>query len=182
VSISSLGASSAASYPAVRSTGQTRTPGFVQTAATALGMDVSDVTSALERGSSLADLATKQGVSTDDLAKALEAAAPQDLQGSSDLDAMTQDLIDQKGLHGPGGGHHHGGGGTSATGALTGTMTADQQSTLSSLSGLLGTDPSSLLTSLQSGTSLASVLDAQGVGTDALASSLQKGLLIDTQA
>jgi lambda repressor-like predicted transcriptional regulator len=184
MSISPLSATSAASLTAITTTQQSRTPRYVQTAAKALGMDVSDVMSALKSGKSLADLATQQGVSTTDLASALKADAPQDVQGSSGIDAMMQALISQQGVGGPG---HHGHGGpppssaSSATGALTGTLTADQQSTLSALSGLLGTDSSSLLSQLQSGASLASLLDDKGVSTDTLAASLQKGLLIDAK-
>ncbi len=122
-------------------------------------------------------------MSTDALTTALKADAPKDVQGSSGVDAMMQRLINQQGVSGHHG--HHGQGAPSsapsATGALTGTLTADQQSTLSTLSGLLGSDSSSLLSQLRSGASLASLLDDKGVSTDTLAASLQKGLLIDAK-
>jgi lambda repressor-like predicted transcriptional regulator len=179
MSISSL-SGAAAAYPTAQ-TQQTHTPRYVQTAAKALGMNPADVMSALKSGKSLADLAKQQNVSVSDLTAALKAGAPKDVQGSSNVDAMMQKLVNQQGIA-PHGHHGHGGtGAPSATGALTGTLTDDQQSTLTALSGLLGTDSNSLLTQLQSGTSLASLLDAKGVSTDALAASLQKGLLIDTQ-
>jgi lambda repressor-like predicted transcriptional regulator len=183
--ISSLGAASAASLTATSTTQQARMPRYVQTAAKALGMDPSDVMTALKSGKSLADLASQKGISTTDLASAMKADAPQDVQGSSNVDAMMQKLIQQHGVSAPHGHHGHGGpppSSSSATGALTGTLTSDQQTTLSALSSVLGTDSSSLLTQLQSGTSLASLLDAQGVSTDALAASLQKGLLIDAKS
>lgn len=182
MSISPLSTTSAAALTATSGTQQTRTPRYVQTAAKALGMDPADVMSALKSGKSLAFLAKQQGVSTDALTTALKADAPKDVQGSSGIDAMMQKLINQQGVSAPRGHHGHGAPSSapSATGVLTGTLTADQQSTLSTLSGLLGTDSSSLLSQLQSGTSLASLLDDKGVSTDTLAASLQKGLLIDT--
>lgn len=178
----SLGTTSAASPAATSGPQQTRTPRYVQTAAKALGMDPADVMSALTSGKSLADLAKQQGVSTDALTTALKADAPAKARGSSGIDARLQKLVDQQGLGVHHGHHGHGArsAGPAATGALTGTLTADQQSTLSTLSGLIGTDSSSLLSQLQSGTSLASLLDDKGVSTDTLAASLQKGLLIDT--
>jgi lambda repressor-like predicted transcriptional regulator len=183
MNISSLSATSAASLTST--TQQARMPRYVQTAAKALGMDPSDVMTQLKSGKSLGDLAAQQGVSTADLTSALKADAPQGAQGPSDVAAMVQKLITQQGVSAPHGHHGHGGpppsASSSATGALTGTLTADQQSTLSALSNLLGTDSSSLLSQLQSGSSLASMLDDKGISTDTLAASLQKGLLIDTQ-
>jgi hypothetical protein len=61
-------------------------------------------------------------------------------------------------------------------------VSGSQNETLTALSNLLGSDPSSLLQQLQSGTSLSDLLSAQGVSMDALSSQLQNGLLIDTQA
>ena len=55
-------------------------PGFVQTAAEALGS--SDVMTALKSGKSLADLVKQQNVSVDSLSAALKADAPQNLQNS----------------------------------------------------------------------------------------------------
>ena len=178
----SLGTTSAASLAAT-SGAHTRTPRYVQTAAKALGMDPADVMSALTSGNSLEDLAKQQGVSTDALTTALKADAPKDMQSSSGIDARLQKLVNQQGVSTHHGHHGHAAPSAdpSATGALTGTLTADQQSTLSTLSGLLGTDSTSLLSQLQSGTSLASLLDDKGVSTDTLAASLQKGLLIDTK-
>ena len=183
MTISPLSTTSAASLTATSGTQQTRTPRYVQTAAKALGMDPADALSALKSGKSLADLAKQQGVSTTTLTSALKADAPKDVQGSSGVDAMMQKLVNRQGVTGHHGHHGHGApSASSATGAVTGTPTADQQSTLSTLSGLLGTDSTSLLSQLQSGTSLASLLDNKGVSTDTLAASLQKGLLIDAKA
>lgn len=154
---SPLSTTSAAALTPTSATGQFRAPRYVQAAAKVLGMNTSDVMNALKSGKSLADLAKQQGVSTDALTSALKADAPKDVQGSPDTDAMLQKLVNQQGMRGHHGHHAQGApsaAASSATGALTGTLTADQQSTLSTLSGLLGTDSSSLLSELQSGTSL----------------------------
>lgn len=85
-------------------------------------------------------------------------------------------------------GHHHHASApastssTSATGALSGNLTSDQSDAISSLSDLLGTDPSTLVSQLQSGSSLSDLPGANGVPSDALSASLQKGMVIDTQA
>lgn len=143
MSLTPLSTTSAASLTATSGAQQSRPPRYVQTAAKALGMDPSDVMSALRSGKSLADLAKQQGVSTDTLTTALKADAPANAQGAPDIDARLQKLVSQQGLgvhHG-----HHGHGAPSsaspATGALTGTLTADQQSTLSTCPGCSAPTP-----------------------------------------
>jgi lambda repressor-like predicted transcriptional regulator len=150
-----------------------RIPGFVQTAAKALGMSGSDVMSALKSGKSLADLAKQRNVSVDSLSAALKANAPQSMQNSGNVDQAVSALVNRQGL----GGHRHVDAGSGAA-----SVSGSQNETLTALSNLLGSDPSSLLQQLQSGTSLSDLLSAQGVSMDALSSQLQKGLLIDTQA
>ena len=147
-----------------------RVPTFVQTAAKALGMSGSDVLSALESGKSLADLAKQQNVSVDSLSAALKADAPANLQNSPNIDQGISSLVNRQGL----GGHRH-------AEASPGTASGAQSDTLTALSNLLGSDPSSLLQQLQSGTSLSDLLSAKGVSMDTLSSQLQKGLLIDTK-
>jgi hypothetical protein len=165
-----ISAITSATVNAAAATGSgARTPPFVQTAAKALGMSSSDVLAALKSGKSLADLAQQQNVPVDTLTGALAAAAP---QGSSDVDQRVNDLVNRHGL----GGHHHAGAARAASGA-DGSATQ----TLSALSQLLGTDPSSLVQQLQSGTSLSDMLTAKGVNLVTLSSQLQKGLLVDTQ-
>lgn len=150
-----------------------RIPGFVQTAAKALGMSGPDVMAALKSGKSLADLAKQQNVSVDSLSAALKASAPQSLQNSGNIDQAVSSLVNRQGL----GGHRH-----ADSAAAPAPVAGSQSDTLTALSSLLGSDPSSLLQQLQSGTSLSDLLSAQGVSMDTLSSQLQKGLLIDTQA
>jgi hypothetical protein len=65
---------------------------------------------------------------------------------------------------------------------VSGSLTASQQKTLDSLSSLLGTDSSSLLSSLQSGTSLADLIAGKGLDSSKLAAVLQDGLMVDTKS
>ena len=85
------------------------------------------------------------------------------------------------------GGHHHHSAPpvdptSTSTGIFGSSLTDDQQSTLDSLSSLLGTDPSTLTSSLQSGTSLSSMLADGGVSQDDAAAVLQNGLMFDASA
>lgn len=168
-----------------------RVPGHVTTAAETLGLDVGDVMSSLQSGKSLFDLADAQGVSRSDLVAALKAGAPQELRESAD--AVVEALASTGGVGGPGGTGGVGGGRSAGThqgpppppsgttGVLSGSLTSTQQSTLSSLSDLLGTDAGSLLGQLQSGTDLTDLLSAKGVTLDQLSSTLEEGLLVDTR-
>lgn len=148
-----------------------RVPTFVQTAAKALGMSGSDVLSALESGKSLSDLAKQRNVSVDSLSSALKADAPANLQNSPNIDQAISSLVNRQGL----GRHRH----ADASPAAATATQASQSDTLTALSSLLGSDPTSLLQQLQSGTSLSDLLSAQGVSMDSLSSQLEKGLLID---
>jgi len=115
-------------------------------------------------------------------------AAPQDVQGTDAASAAS--ATGTTGTSATSGHHHHHRGAASqvsgldgsSTGVMSGSLTASQQKTLDSLSSLLGTDSSSLLTSLQSGTSLASLVSSKGVDSSKLASVLQDGLLVDTKS
>jgi lambda repressor-like predicted transcriptional regulator len=86
--------------------------------------------------------------------------------------------------------HHHGHGSASQVGQLDGSMsgvlsgalTQSQQKTLDSLSSLLGTDSTSLMTSLKNGTSLADLVSQSGVDSSKLAGILQDGLMVDTRS
>ena len=155
-----------------------RVPGHITAAAKVLGMSVSEITKALSSGSSLADLAKKQGVSRDDLVAALVADAPDDIKATGNVAAMVSSLVDQTGMGGPAGGPPP----TKSSGVLGASLTSAQQDMLDSLSNLLSTDSTSLLAKLRSGTSLSDLLSNAGVTTKDLAGVVENGLLIDTTA
>lgn len=163
--------------PAESGTTTSRVPGHVEAAAEVLGLSTDDVMEALSEGSSLADLAEEQGVSRDDLVAALVADAPADLQEMDGVEDMVCALVDQEGLGGPAGPPPGG-----SSGVWGETLTSDQSDTLEQVASLLGTDSSSLLDQLYSGTSLADLLSDAGVSSSDLAAVVQSGLLIDTTA
>lgn len=152
-----------------------------------LGMSSGDIASAVSSGKSLDDLAKAKGVSHQDLTAALEAGAPQELQGTTQLHTMVEDIASHRGgVGGPGGTGGHGGPPPgpppgAASGVLSGDLTTTQQSMLDQLASLLDTSSDELETSLQSGTSLAQLLDDKGVSLDQLATTLQSGFLVDAR-
>ncbi|HEY0186949.1 MAG TPA: hypothetical protein VGC67_05630 [Cellulomonas sp.] len=158
-------------------TATSRVPGYVEAASETLGLSTDEIMEALSDGSSLADLAEEQGVSREDLTAALVEAAPADMQAMGDVEDMVSSLIDQEGLAGPSGPPPSG-----SSGVWGETLTEDQQETLDSLSSLLGTDSSSLLDQLYSGTSLSDLLSDAGVSMEDLADVVQEGLFIDASA
>lgn len=178
---SALAAASAtaASTGGTTSTGTAtnRVPGHVQAAAEVLGLSTDDVMEALQGGSSLADLADEQGVSRDDLVSALVASAPEDMQAMGDIEGMVSALVDQTGLGGPAGPPPSG-----SSGVWGETLTGDQQETIDALSSLLGTDSTTLLDQLYSGSSLSDLLSDAGVSLTDLADVVQDGLFIDASA
>ena len=123
-----------------------------------LGMSADEISSAVSSGKSLNDLASAKGVSHDDLVAALEAGAPEELQGTSALDDMVEDIASRTGA--PSGPRGHGGPPPGpppgAKGVLSGDLTSTQQSVLDQLASLLDTSSEDLQTSLQSGASLTS--------------------------
>lgn len=169
--------------------------GALKVAAGALGMDQEDVLSALQSGKSLDDLASEQGVSHDDLVTALVAGMPPELKNSDQATQIAEKIAGTKGVEGvqpsagPGGAGGIQGGGPGprplgpppgeATGVLGGSLTGDQAKTVDALASLLGTDSSSLLDQLRSGTSLADLVSGSSVTSSALAQVLQDGLLFD---
>lgn len=68
-----------------------------------------------------------------------------------------------------------------STGLLGDSLTADQQSSLETLGELLDTDAQALLEKLQSGSTLAELLQGSGIDPSTLASVIQDGLLFDTR-
>ncbi|GEM_PF-2610425 len=163
--------------PAASGTATSRVPGHVEAAAEVLGLSTDDVMEALADGASLADLAEEQGVSRDDLVAALVADAPTDLQEMDGVEDMVSALVDQTGLGGPAGPPPGG-----SSGVWGEVLTPDQSDTLDQVASLLGTDASSLLDQLYSGTTLADLLSDAGVSTTDLAAVVQGGLLIDATA
>lgn len=97
--------------------------GPIADAATALGLDPSQVFTALEQGQSLEDLAATKGISKDQLIAAMKAAMPAGMPLPPDADAMLADLVSHKGLPqggpgGPGGGRRPDGPPPGAPGSL----------------------------------------------------------------
>ncbi|MBT0773026.1 hypothetical protein KIH74_29050 [Kineosporia sp. J2-2] len=158
--------------------------GVLGVAAQALNLSKSELSDRLRSGKSLAEIAEAQGVSRDDLTEAIKGALPSDSTVSADeVDSAVNTLLDQTGLEKPPPPPPFSSTGNSTTtGLLSGTLTDDQQNTLDTLSDLLGTDSDSLLEQLQTGTSLAQLIENSGVSKNALASVLQDGLLFDTRA
>ncbi len=153
------------------------TPPHVSSAAEALGMSEDEVMEALTSGSSLADLAEEHGMTTDDLVAAIVADMPAEMKALGNVEEMVGHMVDQQGPGRPSGPPPHG-----STGVFGGSITADQQSTLSTLSDLLGTDSSTLLTALEHGSSLVDLLADAGVSSDDLAEIVQQSLLLDATA
>ena len=161
--------------------------GALNAAAKALGMSKSDVQ---------ADLAS--GKSLDDLVTALKADMPKDLQNSDQADAIAEKIATTKGMDAvrpPAGAGPAGGPGgpppgpppsdnddSSGTGVFGGNLTSSQSKTLDKLADLLGTDSTSLLQSLKSGTSLSDLVQQTGVDSSKVTSVLQDGLFVDTKA
>jgi lambda repressor-like predicted transcriptional regulator len=169
--------------------GHHREGGALQSAAKALGMDVKDVVAALKDGKSLDDLAQQQGVSDDDLVAAIRSDLPQRLQQSGDADQVAESIATRTGpprgpqrADGPPQSDGDAASASSVSGVLGSSLNPTQQATLDGLSSLLGTTSDDLLSSLRSGTSLADLVDAQGVDRDSLASVMQDGLIVDTTA
>ena len=63
-----------------------------------------------------------------------------------------------------------------------GSLSEAQRSTLDTLSSLLDMSSDDLATSLQSGTSLGDLLQQKGIDLGTLASSLEKGVVVDLRA
>jgi hypothetical protein len=192
--VSSMSVSASASSPWQPIGGAstaTRPQSPIAALASTLGLSVQDITSQLQQGKSLNDIATAQGVSHEDQLQnsANATSIAEQIAGATGL-AATQGAAGTSGTQGHHHHHHHSSGSGAAaqvsnlngasTGVISGSLTDAQQQTLSSLSSLLGTDSSSLLTSLQSGSSLADLVSNAGVSSSSLASVLQDGLLVDT--
>jgi hypothetical protein len=143
-----------------------------------LGMSADDIADQVKGGKSLDDLAKAKGVSHSDLVAALKAGAPSELQGTDGLDAMVEQIASQTGMRPMGPPPPP----PSDSGVLSGNVSSSQQDTLDALSSLLDMSSDDLQTSLQSGTSLVSLLKSHDVDLTDLADTLQSGFLVDKTA
>lgn len=188
MSINSIGSSSslAAATTASHRSGPPAGKGPFDAVSSVLGMSAYDIASEVSSGTSLMDIANEKGVSSDSLLSALKEGAPDDLRNDANLDQVVTQIARQKGLSGPGGPGGPGGPppGPPPTGGVLGggQLNASQQSTLDTLSSLLDMSTEDLTSSLQSGTSLADLLQQKGVDLSTLASSWEKGVVVDCRA
>ena len=138
------------------------------------------------------------GTDSPGIVTALKADMPKDLQNSDQADAIAEKIATTKGMDAvrpPAGAGPAGGPGgpppgpppsdnddSSGTGVFGGNLTSSQSKTLDKLADLLGTDSTSLLQSLKSGTDLSDLVQQTGVDSSKVTSVLQDGLFVDTKA
>jgi hypothetical protein len=194
MAIDAIGGSSSSS--AVQGAGFASPREFRQTvldsAAQVLGMSSQDVQTALQNGSSLADLAQQKGISKDQLVTAISqgiqslSTTSGGLPGAPDPTQMAQRIVDRPG--GLSGHRHHEGIGAllngtdpDGDGTASGDATGSTDSTVSPfavVAGALGMSQGDLLSALESGTSLTDLFSQQGVTLQ----SLGQGSVVDTTA
>jgi hypothetical protein len=162
----------------------------MQAAAQTLGLSDDDLKTQLQSGKSLADVAQTQCVSTDDLESAMTSAIGSSSSTSassstSSTSTLVANLVNRKG-GGHGGHHHHHA--PAATDPTSSTDSTDPtvQNNLQTLATALGTDPSDLMSQLQSGDfsnimKNAAAQFTQG-GAAGQSSDLTGGLQVDTYA
>lgn len=197
-----------AAQPAWAQAPQNGTPNpqqVLQPVAQLLGTTSQDLMTQMQSGTTLSDIASKQGVSQSDLINAIEqglqsaspAGSTSSAQSSSNLTSVATGIANgtaKIGHH-----HHHHHSATSTTSSLM-SMGADSTSdddsdtstsplgpptsTVSSLASLLGLDPNTVQQLLGSGTTVSGLATANGSGLPAsdLQSLFSTGLQIDTTA
>jgi uncharacterized protein YidB (DUF937 family) len=146
-------------------------------AAQKLGMSDDDLRSALQSGSSLADVAASKGVSTDDLVSAV-AGSLQGAQlpdGASATDLATN-LVNRKGGGGGHGHHHHH---ASSSTDSTGYTPGDN---VQALADTLGVDKDTLMQQFRSGDLNDLLSSVKGQYTQASAIAGAGGLQVDEYA
>ncbi|MEL6982540.1 MAG: hypothetical protein AAFO29_08955 [Actinomycetota bacterium] len=152
------------------------------------GLSTDEVATQLASGSSLAEVAEGAGVDRDELTAALVDNAPPRLEASGDVESIVSQMIDKAGgpeRRGRPDGPPPpppGGGNGSATGALTGSTTARQDTMLEAIANLLETDPNSVVDQLRNGTNLADMLDQAGASKTDFLGGIERGLLFDDRA
>jgi hypothetical protein len=170
--------STTAALAAARPPHQGPGPGPFDSVSSLLDMSVDDIASAVRSGTSLDDLAKDKGVSHDDLVAALKAGAPQELQGTSQLDGIVAQIASATGTDRPTGPPPP----PPPSGVMSGSLTSGQQSTLDALSSLLDMSSDDLQSSLQSGTSLVGLLQDKGIDLSDVAGALQSGFMVDVRS
>jgi hypothetical protein len=140
--------------------------------ATKLGLSTDDLKAQLKSGKSLDDVATAQGVSHDDLISAIKAGMPADKASGTDADAMAEKIATTKGMPKPppGGGPR---------GHNTGIQDSAKLSGVSKLLDMNSDDVSSQATSA---TDLVKMLQSKGVDLTSLKNTLNSGDLVDVNA
>jgi hypothetical protein len=170
----------------------TSTSGLSNTA-TLLGLSGSQLASSLQSGTTLSSLASQKGVSSSDLLASVEsdlkANAPQGAPALSggQLQQVATSVINSSGFAPPsatsGAGRSGAGwsGGVSSLGATSSTTASNNLKSLASATGL---DPSSLLSRLQSGQDLSSLLGSAGQTGygSSVGSSVRGGVMYDEYA
>jgi DNA-binding phage protein len=139
-----MSVSTVSSTSAAAATGQAQRPDPMANVAKLLNMSSSDLRDALKSGSSLSDVAAKQGVSRDDLLKTISSdlqnrpARPgQTAPTSDDVAAEAAKIADTKGLPQHHGHHKHGGASGGITPATTSASTVSAQASTGSVDVLL---------------------------------------------
>jgi hypothetical protein len=160
-SISSVGAAHAVSGN--RPPPPPDSKGPYETVSSLLDMSADDIASAVRSGTSLTDLAASKGVSQEDLIAALKAGAPEELQGTAELDSIVTDIATRTGSSVGPGGPGVPPPGPPPSGLLSGNLTSSQSEMLESLGELLDMSSDELAHSLASGTNLSSLLQEKGV-------------------
>ncbi|TIC84097.1 hypothetical protein [Nocardioides sp. GY 10127] len=193
--LSALGSSASLSSLTATSTARQRPPDPFESVSSLLGTSADELRQRVADGTSLLDIASEKGVSSDDLLQALRDGAPAGLKGSDGLEDAVQQIASATGadaVRGPQG--PHGPRGPRPDGPPPGPPPSSDtddstSSTLETLAALLEEDSDSLLSQLTSGTSLADLLSAKGVTMDDVTSALQSswsgattGLQVDTRA
>jgi len=154
-------------------------------ASSVLGVDQQTLAGDLKSGQSLADIAQQKGISTDTLVSAI-AQGIQTATGaagaSTQATNLATDIVNRKG---GGHHHHHHGGPANSTDPLSTTDPSDPTDSTSpfpTVSSLLGMSQTDLLSTLEQGTSLSTLLSQSGLSAQSVTAALSQGALIDTTA
>ena len=152
---------------------------LLEPAAKLLGLSSQELRDELRSGKTLAELASDQGVSRDNLIAAvvqgLQSGPPgfvrnvQRAEPAADLAAIATNLVDGKGFGGP-----------PPPPPASGSDDVSQR--LTALTGALGIDANTLFAKLESGTTLNDIASQHGVSSSTLSSILTGPVAVDTAA
>jgi hypothetical protein len=171
----------------------------LQPVAQLLGTTSQDLINQMQSGSTLSDIANKQGVSQSDLISAIEqglqsANTASGTTAPADLTTVATNIANGTAKIGHHHHHHHGAGAASSSTASLGlddssdddssdgSSSSPATSTVSSLASVLGLDPSTVQQLLNSGASVSSLASGSGLPAADLQSLFSTGLQIDTTA